>query len=253
MNAVLEEIFATRTVTNGATTLPLSHPDFPNLPVHMDEQEGRLLQRVIADVRPAVSLEIGFAYGVSTLFICDALAAAGGRATHIVMDPYQSTQWRGIGLRNVREAGYDDIVRFYEEKSEFVLPKLAAEGVKVDFALVDGWHTFDQVMLEFYYLNRMLNVGGAIVFDDADRKSVNRVIRYALRYPAYNVFGTSAADGRPTLAGRARRWVANRPAASRVLRRDLLWRDWDLGVMGSCVALRKVAEDRRTSGWYEDF
>lgn len=83
MNAVLERSLTTRTVTDGSTVLPLSHPDFPNLPVHMDEREGRLLERVIAAVRPAVSLEIGFAYGVSTLFICGALAAACGVATHI--------------------------------------------------------------------------------------------------------------------------------------------------------------------------
>jgi len=142
VNAVLERILTTRTVTDGSTVLPLSHPDFPNLPVHMDEREGRMLERVIAAVRPAVSLEIGFAYGVSTLFICGALAAACAVATHIVMDPHQSTQWRGIGLRNVREAGYAGMVRFYEEQSEFVLPRLLAEGIKVDFALIDGWHTF---------------------------------------------------------------------------------------------------------------
>jgi hypothetical protein len=92
------------------------------------------------------------------------------------------------------------------------------------------------------------------VFDDADRPSVNRAIRYALNYPGYEVFERE--DGRrahPSLKGRARRVAAKIPGIERIVRRDLLYRDWDLNVLGSCVALRKTKDDRRSSGWYRDF
>lgn len=254
MNAVLESILSSSTVTDGERTFPLRHPDFPALPVHMDAEEGKVLQAIVRRVRPERSLEIGFAYGVSTLYICDELSRLGHSVHHIVMDPFQSTQWRGIGLRNVREAGFGHIVDFREEYSEIALPKLVADGVTIDFALIDGWHTFDQVMVEFYYINRLLRVGGVVAFDDADRRSVNRAVRHALTYPAYRVF----ADGEPrahktSLAGRLRRAASRLPMADTILRPDFINRDWDLGVFGSCVALEKIAEDRRSSGWDRSF
>jgi predicted O-methyltransferase YrrM len=254
MNAVLKSILETETVSDGTRDLPLRHPDFPNLPVHLDNDEGMFLQRIISDVRPAVSLEIGCAYGVSTLYICEAIASLGIRARHIVMDPFQSTQWNGIGLRNARMAGFDSIIEFHEKRSELVLPALLERGEAIDFALIDGWHTFDQVMVEFYYLNRLLRIGGVLAFDDADRRSVNRVIRHALTYSCYRVYGSEGRPpARPSLAGRARRMAARLPRAAAILRPDVIRRDWELGIFGSCVAIQKIAEEQRSSGWDKPF
>jgi predicted O-methyltransferase YrrM len=250
MTTVLEQILSTQSVSDGTATLPLRHPDFPDLPVHVDETEGAFLQSIIRRLQPDTTLEIGFAYGISTLYICEELSTLNKPVRHIVTDPFQSTQWRGIGVRNVRQAGFEHIMDFREERSEQLLPRLLADNTTLDFALIDGWHTFDQVMVEFYYLNRMLRTGGVLVFDDADRRSVNRVIRHALTYPAYRVYGADPAPA-PAIsaAGRLRRVVGSLPGASNVLRPDFIHRDWDLGVLGSCIALEKIRDDRRSSGW----
>jgi len=252
LNAVLERIIETRQVSDGTRSLPLSHPDFPHLPVAIDRAEGRLLQRVIADIKPRTSLEIGCAYGVSTLYICEALAALPHPSRHIALDPFQTTQWRGIGVKNVRDAGFGSLLDFREQRSELALPRLVEEELTIEFALVDGWHTFDQVMVEFYYLNRLLRVGGVIVFDDADRRSVNRVIRHALTYPAYRVYGTEKDQTGPprrSILGRVRHTLASVPAMTPIIRPDVLHRDWDLGIFGSCVAIQKIGGDHRSSGW----
>jgi predicted O-methyltransferase YrrM len=254
VNAVLERIIETRQVSDGTQSLPLSHPDFPSLPVAIDRAEGRLLQRIIADIKPRTSLEIGCAYGVSTLYICEALAALPHLARHIVLDPFQTAQWRRIGVKNVFDAGFGTLLDFREQRSEFALPQLVQERVTIEFALIDGWHTFDQVMVEFFYLSRMLRVGGVIVFDDADRRSVNRVIRHALTYPAYRVYGTEKVEStRRSALGRLRLALASVPAMSPLIRPDVLHRDWDLGIFGSCVALQKIGGDHRSSGWDCEF
>ena len=254
MNAVLAGIVTTQQVSDGTTSFPLRHPDFPNLPVAVDRDEGAFLQRIIRDVQPERSLEIGCAYGVSTLYICEALTPGEASARHIVIDPFQSSQWRGIGAKNIRDAGFAPLVDFREERSEVVLPQLLDAGVVLDFAFVDGWHTFDQVMVEFYFINRLLRVGGVIAFDDANRRSINRVVRHALTYPAYRVYGTERTDPvRPTVLGRSRRALTKVPAISGILRPDFLRKDWDLGILGSCVAIRKVADDDRSSGWDRTF
>jgi predicted O-methyltransferase YrrM len=261
MNAVLSNIVTSQQVSDGTTSFPLRHPDFPDSPVAVDPGEGALLQRIVDHIRPARSLEIGCAYGVSSLYICEALSrlgasaeASAGQARHIVVDPFQSTQWRGIGIKNIRDAGFASLVDFREERSEVALPRLLEEHVVLDFAFVDGWHTFDQVMVEFYFINRLLRVGGVIAFDDANRRSINRVVRHALTYPAYRVYATERVEStRPTVLGRSRHALTRVPAISGILRPDFLRKDWDLGILGTCVAIQKVADDKRSSGWDRAF
>jgi len=245
VNPILERIFSAREVTDGTTVYPLGH-------FHMDPDEGGILQRAIKEARPRHSLEVGMAYGISTLFICDALADQGTEASHIVIDPFQRTDWHGVGLHNVQQAGYDQLVKFYEERSEFVLPRLLADQHSLDFALIDGWHSFDQALVEFYYINRMLRVGGIVVFDDADWPGLNRLLRYLVEYPAYEVFDGHYLDG-SSLLGQIRKKVVEIPAVSKVVHPSVRRRTWDLGLLGTCVALRKVAEDRREMTWHPDF
>jgi predicted O-methyltransferase YrrM len=249
MNPVLESILATQMVTDGAERISLRHPEFPDRISSVDTSTGELLQRAIRDVRPGLSLEIGLAYGISTLFICDAIAALPQPGVHVVLDPFQNGKWRGIGLRNLREAGYGDVVEFHDVPSEVFLPRLLAEGRRVDLAFIDGLHRFDQAFVEFFYINKLLRPGGIVLFDDAARRSVNRVIRHALTYPSYEVYGTTQPSGQPSALGRMRSRADSIPAVRRTVRPDVLKRDWDLGILGRCVALRKTAEDERPAHW----
>jgi predicted O-methyltransferase YrrM len=253
MNQVLEQILTTGQVTVGGEVVSLRHPEFPDRFSHVRPETGALLQRAVRDVRPQVSLEIGLAYGVSTLYICDAIAELPHPGTHIVMDPYQHGKWRGAGLDNVRTAGYDRFIEFHEAPSELVLPRLVGQGRRIDLAFIDGLHRFDQAFVEFYYINRLLKPGGVVLFDDAARRSVNRVIRHALTYPAYEVYGTDHPDTPASLGGKVRRGLREVPKARALLRADVLERDWDLGILGRCVGLRKIAEDERETHWDRDF
>ena len=70
---------------------------------------------------------------------------------------------------------------------------LLREGATFQFALIDGWHTFDQTLLDFYYLNRLLEEAGVILVDDLGLPAVNKAIRYVLNYPTYVVAGVTPA------------------------------------------------------------
>lgn len=254
MNPVLARILETGTVGEGAERTSLRHPEFPEKFSHISRSTGELLQRAVREIRPAVSVEVGLAFGVSTLFICDAIQSLPQPGVHIVLDPYQNGKWRGVGLKNLHDAGFDSIVEFHEEPSELFLPKMVASNRRVDFAFIDGLHRFDQAFVEFYYINRLLRPGGLVLFDDAVRRSVNRVIRHALTYPSYEVWGsTEPSPGTRSLLGSARLKAAAVPSLRRVLRPDVLQRDWDLGILGRCVGLRKIAEDERAVHWDADF
>ena len=103
-NPVLQRILSTHEVTDGTVKLNLNHPDTPGRDSHMREDEGALLQAIIDDIKPSTTLEVGMAYAVSTLYICEALERSGRQpVAHYSLDPFQSTLWRGIGRQHVAE------------------------------------------------------------------------------------------------------------------------------------------------------
>jgi predicted O-methyltransferase YrrM len=226
MNTVLKEMLQTRQVTDGQETVPLTS--------FMDEKEGDLLATVVASVKPRTSLETGFAYGVSTLFVCEALANIGQPAKHIVIDPFQSSQFRGIGLKNVESAGYGKFLEMREQRSEIALPRLLDEGIVLDMAVIDGWHTFDHALVDFFYVNKMLRVGGVVVLDDSSMPSVAKLVNHILTYGCYRIF---AVPRGPSLFVRRLAHLAR-------FRRS----KWP-----SAVALEKIAPDDRPWDWYQSF
>ena len=252
-NPVLERILATQAVSDGDQAFDLRHPEFPDRFSHVGRSTGELLKRAVAEIRPQVSLEVGLAYGVSTLYICEAIAALAAPGIHIVLDPFQNGKWRGIGLRNLEQAGYRHLVEFHEERSETVLPRFVAEERRVDLAFIDGLHRYDQAFVEFYFVNRLLRPGGVVLFDDAARRSVKRVIRHALTYPCYELYASTESAPPGSLLGKLRARAGRLASVRRIVRPDVLTRDWELGVLGRCVGLRKIAEDQRTHHWDAEF
>jgi predicted O-methyltransferase YrrM len=52
--------------------------------------QGQLLAALYAEIRPKLSIEVGLAYGFSTLFFLDAASQIGG-GRHIAIDPFEET------------------------------------------------------------------------------------------------------------------------------------------------------------------
>jgi predicted O-methyltransferase YrrM len=79
----------------------------------ISQEEGDFLHKMIKSVPPQISVEVGCAYGISSLYICEALREVNG-AKHIIIDPYQHSPREDIGLTNPRRAGYADMIDFHE-------------------------------------------------------------------------------------------------------------------------------------------
>lgn len=255
MNRLLEEVLRSGVVRSASgEVLPLHS--------HIPPEEGRLLQQVVRDVRPPVevSLEIGLAYGISAMYLCEALQEVGA-AQHIVVDPFQHEEWKGVGLHNLTLAGYGELVRFEPLPSAAALPRLVEEGVRIDFAFVDGWHTFDHALVEFFYIDMLLRTGGVVAFDDAGMPSIQKLCRFILTNRAYSLHAALPATywGTYPTARRAA-WQVLRGLArsSRVARRIIspgFVSDVDLRLVPPtrCVALRKEGVDDRSWDHFDDF
>lgn len=240
MNAVLAEILRTQQVTDGVTLFPLHS--------HMSEVEGRIIAQAIQMTAPHTSLEIGFAYGISTLFACEAIVKNEISTQHIVIDPTVRWDcWHGIGLKNVARAGYGHVVRFIEEYSEIALPRLLSDGTRIQFAIIDGMHTFDHALVDFFYVNKLLDVGGIVVLDDTNMPSLKKLSAHIATYPAYKyLFDNKPAGNAFSLRGSVRRSIAAIPGFS------AFERPWD-NPQPSCIAFQKVATDERNWDWHRPF
>jgi predicted O-methyltransferase YrrM len=190
MNAILKSILDTGNVTSseGETI----HALYDGI----SREQGEFLQAIIAEIKPASSVEIGLAYGVSSLFILDALRQIG-RGHHIIMDYKQSTLWKSIGLKNLNDAGFADLYEFYEQPAHVGITQLEMQGTKVDFAFIDGKHLYDYTLVDFFCVDRILKVGGIVAMDDMWMPSIQKVCAYILTNRAYTVYRTHCPGTNP--------------------------------------------------------
>jgi predicted O-methyltransferase YrrM len=245
MDKVAEKILLSRTVVDAAGNC---HP------LHSEtvQEQCEILQEAVRAVRPRISVEIGLAFGVSTLFICEALKE-GGAEKHIVMDPFQQRDWSNIGLKNISDAGYADLVEFHPHFSHQVLPELLKRDLRIDFAYVDTTKLFDIVLVDAYFLTLLMRPGGLMFIDDCTGPGIRKVCRFLARHPSWEVYktiGTTKRNFKEILLQRVARFV---PKARRIFRSDVLLSDAELGVNGQCVGFRKISDDQRHWSWFEDF
>jgi predicted O-methyltransferase YrrM len=237
MNTDVENILKQGIVTNGAEEFLLHSA--------ISGREGKLIEEIVAEVQPKVYLEVGFAYGISALYAAKALQRLGHPYTHHIIDPSQQTHWHNVGIHYLKSNGLWHNVRFHEMGSELALPQLEREGLKIDVAFVDGWHTFDHALVDFFYINRMLRVGGVVIFDDANWQSISKLLRYVQHYPCYEYYKGAGRMSGLNILSRVKEGKV--PSIRRSIKRLLS------ATRPSIVALRKVMADERSWEWYHSF
>ncbi|MGH7857692.1 MAG: class I SAM-dependent methyltransferase [Candidatus Binatia bacterium] len=201
-----------------------------NITGGISRPEAELLCRLVDEIDPVVSVEVGLGYGFSAFVICASGCRPKRERRHVVIDPHQKRYWNDRGIRHLTEAGFGGMVELREERSYRVLPELERAGVRLDFAFVDGWHTFDFVTVDFFFIDKMLRKGGVVAFDDADWASIRPLLRYIVTNLPYTVVGTLPEK-------RAREPL-----------------DVELGLEGSLIALRKESgEDSRDIFFHRPF
>ena len=152
---------------------------------NIKKEEGKVLYKLIKDTKATRILEIGMAYGLSSLFILQSLKYfhhkynnddTNYRLTSI--DPFQSTQWNGFGIKNLKNAKLYANHKLIEEKSYTALPELIKKEKIYDIIFIDGWHTFDYTLNDLFSSFLLVKLNGYIVIDDALHPGVNKVVKY---------------------------------------------------------------------------
>ncbi|HWA34732.1 MAG TPA: class I SAM-dependent methyltransferase [Cyclobacteriaceae bacterium] len=244
MNRLLDSIFETKKYTSSRGRV---------FDIFGETSKGQceFLQHIVIDNQFKKSIEIGFAFGVSTLAICEAITLNEGM--HVVIDKYEMTDWDGVGLDLLSQAYLSDHIEFYEEFCYKVLPRLIDKGRSFDFCYIDSTKQFDWMLTDFFFVDKLLQVGGVIVFDDVSYPGIRKLLRYISQFPHYEVYRTYPCNRGLSVKRSMLSYLRYLPKSEKFLKEEVMHSDYEMGINCSCVALRKIGEDKRNWDWHVDF
>jgi len=252
INPYILEIFKTNSIRiSDEKSIPLTS--------NIDKNEGEFIWDILTENKFNSTIEIGCAEGISSLFICDAIHSHSGH--HTIIDPYQEEQWDNVGIETLKKFGYSNF-DLIELPSEYALPQLILENKKYDFGFIDGWHTFDQTILDFYFLNRLINIGGIIVIDDALIPGVKRAVQFFYRLPNFKLIGginkINNNFKRILLEhGKSFLNIISRPLGYRIREEFFNFNVYNRSASNqlnfSMIAFKKTGDDLRPWNWHKDF
>ena len=245
MNKLLEEVFVTRKFINSKGQ---------KLDIHGETSKGQCLfiQDIIRRHKFTRSLEIGLAFGLSALAIVEEIEKNEGR--HCAIDKFQHADWGGNGLELIRQSGYEEKFEFYEDFSYAVLPSLLSIGRHFDFVYIDSTKVFDWLLVDFFFIDKMLDIGGIIVFDDTGYFSIRKLARLIQGLPHYKVVGSFPENIKPVMVNRVTGKLLSTPPFRHIFKGGLSYADYIKEInSGGCLAFQKIGEDKRDWKWHRDF
>jgi len=216
--------------------------------------EGMAIYGLIRRTKPQRTLEVGMAYGLSTLFACQAHADNGLGGVHTAIDPAQSSDFGSVGLLNVQRAGLECHLKFLEAPSHEALPRLLQEKDRFGFVFIDGMHVFDFVLVDFFYADLLLETNAYVMFDDLWMPSVRKAVVFVLRNRRYRldpqwIWQRQSLPTRMAAFVRrdAARGIKLKTAVFHQLRHPLDWSGAYFALKGNLKyqVLQKVGEDSR--------
>jgi predicted O-methyltransferase YrrM len=134
---------------------------------------GYLAYRIIKDNNFSKVLEIGTGYGMSMLYMLEGLKNSKSEENKVLtsVDPYQSGNeinyfghsWENGALISAYKSGLKKYLEFYELPSSQVIPIFYREHRAFDLIFIHGTILFDYKMLDIFYANKLLAVGGIVM------------------------------------------------------------------------------------------
>jgi predicted O-methyltransferase YrrM len=140
---------------------------------YMTPEQGRTLYDFILDHRPAACLELGFAHGVSSCYTAAALDEIG--AGHLTTVDLASVRLQPSIEDLLAKTGLERYVTIAREATSYTwflkkkIEERTSDGVCTplyDFCFIDGAKNWTIDGLAFFLVDKLLNEGGWILFDD---------------------------------------------------------------------------------------
>ena len=225
---------------------------------HTSIEQGVFLQRMFDIVKPLQSLEVGFAYGISAMFILEKHREIQSKHNaHLVIEP--DNYWGNAAIFNIEKEGLIDFLQIKNGYSDTVLTKLFHEEFRLQFAYIDTTKQFDVVMQDFYFINKMMDCGGIVILDDCGGNwpGIQRVARFINTLPNFKMIeghNKNKVSFKKKAVGKILAFVINLLPFKQLFYPTINFKtDEELGLDYSCIAFQKLEEDSRNWNWDKPF
>lgn len=219
---------------------------------HTSLEQCNFLQQMFSASKAKNSLEVGFAYGISTMFILEMHRKAGSEfAAHIAIEP--DDYWGAAAMYNIKKEGLEDYLELKRDYSDKILPKLFYDHHRIQFAYVDSTKQFDVLLQDFYFIDKMLDVNGIIVFDDCLFPGVGRVAKFIKSLPHYQVYAGHD-KAKLSFKRKSAKKIAD-TCIKLVPFKKLFYPDKNFMTIEkrsldyNCIAFKKIGNDERSWDW----
>lgn len=149
--------------------------------------QGIFLSRFIDTYRPRYVIELGFHYGISSLWIQSARHAPD---KHIIVDPYHHMPAPPVSgilddyIKNRKGVALEERLT-----SQEYLARACIKGRHVDMIFMDASQWFDSVMTDMHFISRVLKIGGRVIIRNLYYKPVRKALMFYLRNLSFVVEG----------------------------------------------------------------
>jgi hypothetical protein len=129
-------------------------------------EQAELLLYLVTETKPILTIETGFDHGLITAMFAAGHMYNGLKGGHVPMQSQPKYVLEGIGLYNMSKLDLK-LYQVMEHESAMVLPQMYLQKLNDGLALayLNSATEFDEQMMEYFYLNKLLQEGGIIAIN----------------------------------------------------------------------------------------
>lgn len=142
-------------------------------------EQGMWIYETCLGLKPKKTMEVGMAYGFSTIYFLAAIDQTG-TGFHTAIDPFQTDSWHGVGALQARHLNMEQSFRLIEDFGVPAMSRFRTQKDQFEVIYIDGNHRFDDVLVDFTVAAEICPVGGHIILDDMWMRSIQLVNSWIL-------------------------------------------------------------------------
>ena len=168
---------------------PIQPSDFKNVYLPISKEQGNTLRQLIIDNNSKNVVEFGTSFGISTIYLADAVRQTGGQvvSTELIESKAQKA------IQNIEDADLSD---FVEVRIGDAIETLKDYSEPIDFLFLDGWK--DLYLPLFKMLAPLFHENTLIYADNMDMSDTKPYADYLIKNKG-NYFSQIIDDGKAWL------------------------------------------------------
>jgi hypothetical protein len=215
----------------------------------LTETQTSFITNALNEHSPQNTLQLGLGNLDQTLSTCHTLKNLNNATLTLITPTLMQHSKFSQELKKLKEDALIDLVELIRTPADEVLPDFYFQNSSFDLAIMNDCSQFDQAMVAFYYIDKMLISRGTLIITDADTPVMRKLCRHLLTERSYTINKSiNSIKKGPKIARLLRERFNKAPAlfTDRIkpfLNAELLLTDEDLGLGCSIIAFTKPAEE----------